>query len=228
MAFKYESVVPWGRSFAEYIDMFCLIESDLNKNILGCGDGPASFNSIMKQKGKKVISIDPIYQFTKNFIAKRIEETYQNVLDHTRENRENFVWSKIKNIEDLGTMRMMAMAEFLKDYETGKKEGRYIFAELPILPFPNKQFDLSLASHFLFLYTNILSLDFHLQSINEMLRVSKEVRIFPLLDLNAERSPYVNEIICKYKKLGYDVEEKQVNYEFQKGGNTMLRIFDKE
>ena len=48
MEIKYESVVPWGRTFEEYVDMFNLTEVDLDKSILGCGDGPASFNYTMK------------------------------------------------------------------------------------------------------------------------------------------------------------------------------------
>lgn len=221
---KYESVVPWGRNFEEYLKMFSLTESDLNKRILGCGDGPASFNCTMKQKGKKVVSIDPIYRFSKEDIERRIEETYRAVISQTAENQDKFNWSEMKSVENLGMIRMAAMKEFLSDYETGKKDGRYIFSELPVLPFTDNKFELSLASHFLFLYTENLSLDFHLESINEMLRVSREVRIFPLLDVNAVRSPYVNEVISRCNRLNYRVEEAVVNYEFQKGGNTMLRI----
>jgi len=224
MAIKYESVVPWGRSFQEYIDMFGLTEADLNKNILGCGDGPASFNCIMKQKGKQVSSIDPIYQFSAKELEQRIIETYPNVINQTRQNRDKFIWSKIKNVEELGKIRMTAMQDFLMDYEDGKKEKRYLFAELPALPFANNQFDLALASHFLFLYTANLSFAFHLESITEMLRVAKEVRIFPLLDLNVARSIYVDEVINKFQSMAYHVEELKVNYEFQKGGNTMLKI----
>lgn len=224
MAIKYESIVPWGRSFEEYVNMFNLTELDLNKNILGCGDGPASFNSIMKQKGKNAVSIDPIYRFSRDEIAKRIEETYQNVVNQTINNQDKFIWTKIKSVGDLANIRMAAMNEFLSDYETGKQEGRYICAELPVLQFHDKQFDLTLVSHFLFLYTANLSLDFHLQAIDEILRVSKEIRIFPLLDLNAVRSIYVDEIISRYKEMDYQVEEKKVDYEFQKGGNTLLEI----
>lgn len=224
MAFKYESVVPWGRTFEEYVDMFNLTESDLDKYILGCGDGPASFNCNMKQKGKKIISIDPIYQFTKDDILKRINETYQIVINQTYQNQDKFIWTKIKDVEELGRIRMLAMKEFIADFDTGIKEKRYIFAELPNLPFEDNQFNLSLSSHFLFLYTDNLSLEFHIQSIDEMLRVSREVRIFPLLDVNAKRSLYVDEVISKYIQMGYYVKEVSVDYEFQKGGNTMLKI----
>ncbi|MCI5142695.1 MAG: SAM-dependent methyltransferase, partial [Candidatus Electrothrix sp. ATG1] len=43
MTFQLKEIVPWGRSFQEYVAMFALSEDDLGKRILGCGDGPASF-----------------------------------------------------------------------------------------------------------------------------------------------------------------------------------------
>lgn len=227
MKIKYESVVPWGRTFEEYVDMFSLTETDLDKSILGCGDGPASFNYTMKEKGKELISIDPIYQFTKDEIAKRIDETYQDVIEQTEQNKDKFIWTTIKDVEDLGRIRMSAMEKFLADYDLGKQENRYLYAMLPNLPFENKQFDLALSSHFLFLYTDNLSLEFHIEAIDEMLRVAREVRIFPLLDLNGVRSLYVDEVINKYSEIGYSVNEVIVDYEFQKGGNTMLKIAQK-
>lgn len=227
MGIKYEEVVPWGRTYEEYADMFGLTEKDLDKYILGCGDGPASFNSHMMQLGKRVVSIDPIYQFSREEIEQRIEETYHKVISQTEQNLDRFIWSKIKNVEELGRIRMAAMNDFLADYEAGRRAGRYAYAELPELPFENNQFDLALASHFLFLYTDNLSLDFHIRSIDEMLRISKEIRIFPLMDVNAVRSSYADQIIEWYKGFDYSVEEAAVNYEFQKGGNTMLKIVKK-
>ena len=46
-----------GRSFDEYLDMFDLSEEDLARDIVGIGDGPASFNVQMYQRGTPVISI---------------------------------------------------------------------------------------------------------------------------------------------------------------------------
>ena len=45
MSVKLSEVIPWGRSFEEYRLMFALSEADLAGVILGCGDGPASFNT---------------------------------------------------------------------------------------------------------------------------------------------------------------------------------------
>ena len=226
MPISYNSIVPWGRSYEEYVKMFSLTKEDENKSILGCGDGPAGFNSIMTKNGKNVISIDPIYQFSKEEIEKRINETYKNVIDQTKKNLDRFVWTSFKDPDDLGKTRLLAMKEFLNDYELGKSQKRYVFAELPNLPFPDNKFELSLSSHFLFLYSNNLTLDFHVQAINEMLRVSKEIRIFPLVDVNADESLFVPKIISKYKQYGLIVNVKKVNYEFQKNGNKMLQIIN--
>lgn len=224
MPIKYSSVVPWGRSYHEYIKMFDLSEPLLNSRILGCGDGPASFNTTMTKLGRKIVSIDPIYQFSHDEIQQRINETFHIVMEQTIRNRDYFIWNKIKGPEHLGKIRMDSMKEFLNDYESGIQEGRYIYAELPDLPFKNNQFDLALSSHFLFLYTDNLSYEFHLSSINEMLRVANEIRIFPLLDVNVKRSSYVDMIYNHYSNKGKTVIEKKVDYEFQKGGNSMLII----
>ncbi|SCG86346.1 SAM-dependent methyltransferase [Methanobacterium congolense] len=224
MSVKYESIVPWGRSFQEYVNMFNLTFDDLDKSILSCGDGPASFNSTMKKSGKTVVSIDPLYNLNRRTIEKKIEETYETVMGQTKYNEDKFVWSTVKDVEELGNIRMTSMREFLSDYETGKIENRYITAELPYLPFENNQFELALSSHFLFLYTENLSLDFHMNSIDEMLRVSEEVRIFPLLDMNAVPSIHLPYVVESLTKKGCKVEKIGVNYEFQKGGNSMLKI----
>ncbi|ENO8571916.1 SAM-dependent methyltransferase, partial [Vibrio parahaemolyticus] len=46
---KLEDVVPWGRTLKEYELMFNILEEDKEKRILGCGDGPASFNAELTQ-----------------------------------------------------------------------------------------------------------------------------------------------------------------------------------
>ena len=76
---KLKEVVPWGRNLEEYKLMFNLSETDLNAKILGCGDGPASFNAEMTKLGYSVTSFDPIYQFSAQQIEERIEAVYDTV-----------------------------------------------------------------------------------------------------------------------------------------------------
>ncbi len=221
---KLDEVVPWGRTLAEYQLMFNLSEEDLSLKILGCGDGPASFNAEMTQKGHRVVSIDPIYQFSAAQIKQRVEETYEPIISQVRENSDRYIWQNFKNPEALGQARLAAMEFFLLDYELGKVAGRYQYQSLPNLEFADQQFDLCLCSHLLFLYSDQLSLDFHLASINRLLQVASEVRIFPLLKLNCERSPYVEVVVQESLNQGFNVQVQNVDYEFQKGGNQMLRI----
>ncbi len=62
MPFQYQTAVPWGRSFDEYRRMFNLTDEDLSRGILGCADGPASFNAEMSRSGRRAISCDPLYE----------------------------------------------------------------------------------------------------------------------------------------------------------------------
>ncbi len=63
---KLENVVPWGRNLHEYQNMFQLSKKDLQSKILGCGDGPSSFNFEITKLNGNITSIDPIYQFSKD------------------------------------------------------------------------------------------------------------------------------------------------------------------
>jgi len=112
----------------------------------------------------------------------------------------------------------------LLDYEVGRTSGRYLSQSLPKLELANNQFELSVCSHFLFLYSEQRSLDFHIASIDELLRISPEVRIFPLLKLDGEISSYVEPVMESFSSQGFNVKIQPVAYEFQKGGNQMLKI----
>jgi ubiquinone/menaquinone biosynthesis C-methylase UbiE len=123
---------------------------------------------------------------------------------------------------------MSAMDDFLADFDLGKLHGRYVQSELPTLPFENKRFDIALSSHFLFLYSAHLSIKFHIQAIQEMLRVAREARIFPLLALDGTPSPYLKPVTEHFSTSGCSVNVVRVAYEFQRGGNEMLLIRTRE
>ena len=218
------NIFPWGRTFDEYRRMFGLTEPELNLRIIGCGDGPASFNTEMLQLGRRVVSCDPLYQLSATEIQERIDVTYENVMRQTYEHQDHFVWNRIKTPEDLGKMRLAAMKKFLADFDNGKRDGRYVTAELPDIPFESNAYDLAVCSHFLFLYSDILSLEFHQRAIEEMCRVATEARIFPLLNYNAKPSPFLEPLLKVLTEAGYNTSVEVVPYEFQRGGNQMLRV----
>lgn len=221
---QYKEIVPWGRSYEEYLDMFALAPDDLKKKILGIGDGPASFNAIMHQNKRQAASLDPLYQLSREQIQQSINETREIVLAETTKHQDQFTWTHIKDIKDLERRRTSAMNAFLKDYDAGRKEKRYIAGSLPSLNFPDHSFDLILSSHLLLLYSDHLSLDFHIESIQEMLRIAPEVRIFPVVDTQNNPSQHLEPVMEYFKDRDVEVALQKVDYEFQIGGNMMVRF----
>ncbi len=204
--------------------MFGLTEADLHKRILGCGDGPASFNAEATAQGYSVVSADPLYALSAEQIGERVEATWQDILEQMRGNMDMFVWKAFKNLDELGQSRLSAMRQFIADLEQGKREGRYIEASLPHLPFEDSSFDLALCSNFLFLYSEHLDTSFHIAALQEMCRVAKEVRVFPLHDLANVESIHVEPVIAALQSAGLVAERVHVDYEFRHGSNRMLSV----
>ncbi|MBK2094358.1 SAM-dependent methyltransferase [Francisella philomiragia] len=221
-----KNIVPWGRSLEEYRHMFLLLTNDLKSKILGCGDGPSSFNYEVTNIGGDVTSIDPIYKFSKKDIRQRIIETSKEVIEQLSINKDKYVWENIESIDALYNIRIESMNSFIEDYEHGISEGRYIYNTLPDLSsFTDKSFDIVLCSHFLFLYSKHLDLDFHIESILEMCRLAKaEVRVFPILDLESNKSKHLDKVLEVLVKNNYKYSIEKSSYEFQRNANQMLRI----
>jgi hypothetical protein len=205
--------------------MFALTRGDLASSILDCAGGPASFTAEMRRAGKQVVSCDPIYAFPANQIARRIYETAPKILERAHRTSENFIWTEFDSPERMIRSRHDIMRLFLEDLPAGLAESRYRIAELPALPFRDRELDLALCSHFLFTYSNVLSLEFHTASIRELCRVAKQARIFPLFpQFGTERSPRVSSVTSQLASDGYQCDLERVPYEFQKGANEMLRV----
>jgi predicted N-acetyltransferase YhbS len=221
-------VIPWGRSFQEYRAMFALTAEDLAASILGCGDGPASFNAESAALGHRVVSADPIYSLSAAEIERRVKECYDVVMAQVRRDVDGYVWEHFRDPDHLGACRLAAMRRFLDDFETGRAEGRYVAASLPGLPFADGQFSLAVVSHLLFLYSGQLDLDFHLAAALELLRVAGELRVFPLLGLDRRWSPHFGPVCEHLRRRGFEVEVVPTGYEFQRAedhaGNRMLRV----
>src|SRR5512132_1719008 len=123
---RLDEIIPWGRSFEEYRRMFALTNDDLLGEILGVGDGPASFNAEATALGHSVTSADPIYAFSADEIRARIHACYDTVLSQARAQAHRFLWTDFPTPEALGAARLAAMNRFLADYDRGRREGRYV------------------------------------------------------------------------------------------------------
>ncbi len=224
MAMHLENIVPFGRSLDEYIHMFTLTKDDFSRSILSVGDGPASFNAEGTKLGYQIKSIDPLYIFTADQIRARFNAVIDNIITQVTNTAHDWVWTYHDSPAALRAHREQVMELFAADYAAGKASNRYEVGEMPTLKYPDSAYSLGLSSHFLFLYSDHLSEQFHIDAIREMLRVCTEVRIFPLLTLMVETSPYLSPVITKLQNLGFSCEIQQVNYELQPGGNQMLKI----
>lgn len=221
---KLDDIVPWGRTRREYEAMFGLTPDDLQKTILDCGGGPSSFTSELHSTGGNAISVDPLYEFSGPDISSRFRAVADRIMDQVRAEPGRWSWRFHENPEELLRSRETALNRFLADYDSGLTEGRYLRGALPRLPFSENRFALSLCSHLLFLYSNLLSADFHIESLLELARISREIRIFPLVDLNNQPSPHLNPVREALEMAGWRTSLIPVGYELQPGGNQMLRI----
>lgn len=106
MKYDLRNVFPWGRSLSDYVRMFDLSREDLSRRILGCADGPASFNAEMTRLGNEVTSCDPLYEFSAEEIKNRIDEVYEDIIEETRQKRENYVWTMYASPEEVGQARI--------------------------------------------------------------------------------------------------------------------------
>ena len=204
--------------------MFALTAADLDGAVLGCADGPASFNAEATRRGARVVSCDPLYRHSSSEIRARIDTTYPQMMQQARENCHLFNWTEFTSPDDLGRARMEAMETFIHDYDAGRSQGRYVADTLPTLSFDAQSFDLCLCSHLLFLYTDQLTEDFHIRSVLELSRVSREVRIFPLVTLGGVPSRHLDPVRTRLQEARLSVTIERVPYEFVRGANEMLRV----
>lgn len=224
MVVELEKVVPLGRSLKEYKLMFNLTDKDLNKRIIGVADGPASFNAEMKKLGRTVVSVDPLYSFEGKDIEEQFYKVIDSVVGQLKATQEDYIWRIFKSPDEYKQHRINTLETFIADYDLGKREGRYIFGELPSLDIDDASFDLALCSHFLFFYSEQVNYELHLASILELIRIANEVRIFPLLDLKLNRSAHLDPIMRELKSEGLSVVTRKVDYDMQRGENIMLNI----
>lgn len=217
-------IVPWGRSFDEYRAMFALSDADLDGQMLGCGDGPAAFNAEATLRGAQVVSVDPLYAFDAEAIAERIETARPQIESGLRTAPERYLWTHFRTVDDLVRTRLETMGRFLDDYPGPGASPRYIDAALPSLPFEDSAFDLVLVSHLLFTYSEHLGDDGHRDGLAELMRVGREVRIFPLVTLDGNPSPHLEPALTQAEAAGWQVQVVPVEYAFQRDADRMLRL----
>ncbi len=221
-----DRIAFFGRTYAEYLDMFGLDEAMLaSGRILDCPGGASSFTYEAYRKGFDVTACDALYGLSAVNLFDKGQKDISHVFEKFDEVSRLYVWNYYRSKDHVMTLRKKALDLFVEDYSGCTAEGRYIPAELPNLPFADGTFSLVLSAHLLFLYNDRLNIEFHKASLRELLRVcSGEVRIFPLVGLDAKLYPQINEILDFVAAEGVDAEIVKVPLEFQKGSGRMLKL----
>lgn len=219
-----KDIVLIGRTFDEYYGMFDLSSVRKNEKILDVASGVSSFCCEGFQKGYNITASDRIYSFSAEKIKKKCAEDLDTVMNKLNGIMNLYKWDYFKNIEELAANRKRAYSSFIADYK--ENNNRYILTEYPENNFKNNEFTISLVSHFLFLYDEHLNYKFHKEVINELIRItSKEIRIFPLVNLKGKRSVFLKKFMDDVEYKSYKKEIRKVDYEFVAGGNEVLIIY---
>ncbi len=221
-----DRIAFFGRTYSEYLSVFDLNEQLLRQGaILDCPAGASSFAAEAHKLGFDVAACDILYNHSVDELIEKCKKDIQHVFEKFDEAEHLYVWKYYKNKDEVIALRNKALKLFAEDFPVGFREKRYVEAELPHLPFPDKSFSIVLSGNFLFLYGDRLDLEFHKTCIKELVRVcSREVRIFPLVGLDAKPYPYLDEILSFLDSAGIKAEIVKVPFEFQKGANKMMKI----
>jgi len=217
-------VTALGFGLEDYIKMFDLTDVELDMNILDCRAGASCFAAQMHEKSKSVIACDPLYQKELNTIKGLVNEAKASIQDSFASNAQVFSILPEK-AKDFILQAEMGVEIFFNDFQAGQKAGRYICDSLPNLSFKDEQFQLALVCHYLFTFSEQMTELEHFNAIKELVRVSNEVRIFPLVTYAGKLSPYVGEVVAMLQSLSYGVEIRGVDYTLQNQGNAMLRVW---
>jgi len=216
-------VLVTSRSFDEYVAMFDLDPAALPASILDCSGGVAGFTAEAGRLGATAVAVDPAYGLTRDELAVLGSADLErgSAIADLYPDRFTFDW--YGDPERRVTLRKSALAQFLMDLAT--HPDRYVAGQLPQLPLRDNVFDLAVCSHLLFTWADQLGLEWHRAALLELVRVAREVRVFPtVVQGPGEPVPFWDELMADLASGGLRTERRRVPYKFQVGADTMLVV----
>lgn len=229
--FRFGHVAFFGRNIEEYVSMFDLrLDQLVGHSLLDCSAGPASFAFEASLLGIKVVAVDPMYELTAEELRTRVDAD-ADAVSKKQANNARLLYAEVVPTPE----RRKSMELFLRDFETSKASGRYVFGKLPELPFADNSFDIVLSANFLFEYSDTASggmlqtsdfdLEFHRKSVFELVRIArKEVRIYPLIAPGRRDHKYLHPIMDALRQCGHAPGLRPVKQKDIIGAEEMLQI----
>lgn len=222
--FKLRQVAFFGRTLAEYVQMFGLDLDELRgKKILDVASGPGSFVAEALAMGLDATGCDPLYAQDAATIVAQGKRDIDACLDQIRQNPGVLVY---EDIEKFCGEKYRALERFTADFRHRAGESRYVAGGLPKLPFDDRAFDVVLTGNFLLVYApladggmhdgNEFGLEFHRQSFRELARVTRsELRVAGMHTWTQppKPHPYVEPLVAELDRLGFAVELLPTDYD---------------
>jgi SAM-dependent methyltransferase len=216
-------VLVTSRSFAEYEAFFALTPDEWTRAVLDCSAGASGFAAVANARGGRVTAVDPAYAMGAESLDGETRASLTTGGAIVDQHEDRFSWRWYGSRERRDDLRRDALAEFLADRRA--HPTTYIAGALPHLPFAGGAFDLALCSHLLFTWSDVLDQVWHEAALAELLRLAREVRVFPLVvQGTGDPVPFLSSILDRLQGLGHRAEVVDVPYEFQRGADRMLRI----
>jgi hypothetical protein len=210
-----DRVVFFGRSWQDSLAMYGLDESELcNKKILDCPGGPGGVVAGALDRGHDITAADPLYALSQE----ELETIGRNDIESTLKLAESdpSLATSPKETALFAKDKRDTLKHFLKAYK--QAPSRFISGALPTLPFKDNTFDLVLSGHLLFVYAplakggimknDLFNLPFHIDAARELIRVGKEVRIYPTYAFSGKirRQPWVQPVMEVLQNDGHAVD----------------------
>lgn len=218
-------LVFWGHHVDEYREMFGLTNDELKGRILEFASGPSAFNAELAGVAQKRVSCDPLFNLDYDTLKVKSGLVFADMLEQITANPAHFDFSGYADQTAFFEHRQSGMRTFFSDYLQGKEAGRYIGINDINLPFEKFSFDIAVSSHYLFSQLEDQTIDFHVAILQELARVAREVRIFPLIDSHEKTSPLLGPVLLALQQADYGTEIRAVPYHLEPQGNAMLRVW---
>ena len=201
----YDHIWVTSRGLREYREYFALSDADLQRSILDCPAGAASFVAEVTALGGTAVAADLVYGLPLDELTDQARSDLAETTAVHRDNPDLLGDGIYADTDELVAVRSAALELFISDREANP--ARYVSAALPVLPFADDSFDIVLSPYLLFCYGDRLGLDFHLASIREMLRVARsEVRLAPICDTVGTVAPWRESLFETLRKEGAEIE----------------------
>lgn len=197
----------FGRLASTYHAMFGVSVGQLRGlRVLDCPGGPSSFVAEACAAGAHAVAVDPLYAHTAEELRTRCEADIAGTIQAMTAHGNAYADLDLAHYAD---EKRAALRGFLADYPAGRVAGRYVAAGLPALPVAERAFDRTFSAHLLVTYSDPASggilvdspftEEWHVQSVNELLRVTeRSLHIYPTTTRTepAHRHPNLERIVA--------------------------------